>query len=998
MNTKVFRMRGSLGKRIVQGLLLGLGLVAATLTAHAETFTVINTNDAGAGSLRDAIEQANLTVTNADTIAFNIPGAGPHAIKPLSPLPTITSPVTIDGYTQPGASPNTEVTGNNAVLQIELDGSLAGRLASGLNIVAADSKVKGLAIYGFSFIGIILAGAGRDVISGNFIGIPASGSADMGNRYGIEIQENSSSNIIGGADPISRNVISGNTRTGITISNANRTKIEGNFIGTDKTGSAKLANGVGITIFRATGTSIGGTSPEQRNVISGNEYEGIRSQIGTEGVITGNFIGTDVSGTGALGNGGPGIIFEGETNSVVGQTTPGAGNIIANNGGSGINVTKSSGYDLESGVILSILESIGNSIRGNRIFKNGGLGIDLGADGVTKNDPAPDQDKGPNRLQNFPILSSVEASGTGLKVKGGLQSVPNTPFHIDFYGNEVRDPSGYGEGQFYLGTIDVTTDGKGEAVFEAALPASQGHWISSTATRAGTIPDTSEFSPVLARAGQEFGVNNTNPTGPGSFAQAVLDSNGTENPAVENRIFFDIPGSQSHVIDLAGVVTITQPAVIAGFTQPGAAPNTASTGFNGVVKIGLDGAGLESPMLNLSGDNITVQGLAFLNHQPSANIGAIQVTGNGNWISGNLIGLTPGSAVIPNRLGIGVFGEDDRIGGPDPGDRNVISGNTVAGVALGPGARRNLVWNNLIGTDLTGTLNRGNGDTGILLSSADQNRVENNVIAFNALRGVFISGTGTGNTISRNSIFENGSTAAIDLSPPTGVDTNDPLDADVRANSGQNYPDLASATIVNSIAIAGMINSTPDTEFRLEFFSNSSCSPSGFGEGRTFLGEALVVTDVAGSGAFSATLLDTVSPGQVITATATDPQGSTSEFSRCVTVTSGPPPAGTLISTLSPEESSNKSSGPHTVTATITSDGAPLANVPVFFNILSGPNSDQGGSGTTDSNGRAAFTYSNDGTPGTDRIVATGVAAGVQFFSSATVVWNPNIWLPLLFN
>src|SRR5262249_17605721 len=136
-----------------------------------------------------------------DEIKFNIPGAGLHTIKPQSALPTITDAVTIDGYTQPGASANTEANGNNAVLLIELDGSMAGKKVNGLHITAGETKVQGLVIHSFPGSGILLGGSGINVISGNFIGTDPAGQTDKGNLNGIVISPGSSDNTIGGATP-----------------------------------------------------------------------------------------------------------------------------------------------------------------------------------------------------------------------------------------------------------------------------------------------------------------------------------------------------------------------------------------------------------------------------------------------------------------------------------------------------------------------------------------------------------------------------------------------------------------------------------------------------------------------------------------------------------------------------------------------------------------------------------------------------------------------------
>ncbi len=974
MNAKL-RAIAFQARHVLRATLLGLGLLGAVGAAQGELFRVTNTNDSGPGSLRDAIEHAN-EFDDRDEIEFNIPGTGPHTIGPTTPLPKITGPLSIDGYSQPGASANTETQSNNAILLIVLDGSSAGLSADGLHFAATGSSLKGLVIGKFDGSGVKLGGTGGITVAGNFIGTDASGMIAKRNGTGIEILEGSASNTIGGSDPAMRNVISGNTESrGIHIVKADRTKIQGNFIGTDRSGSAALRNHWGIYIESSTGTSIGGSHPGERNVISGNYIAGIYSAGGSDALIIGNFIGTGAAGSGAIRNG-TGVYLadakngDGERNAVVGQIAEGAANLIANS--------------YAAGVAVAGQKSTGNSIRGNSIFNNDSLGIDLlGPSGartlqVDANDPAPDADTGPNRLQNFPILTGIEASGTGVKVSGVLESVPDSSYHIDFYGNDVRDPSGHGEGQYYLATIDVTTDGKGFATFVVALPEPKGACISATATRSDNVADTSEFSPVVIRPGREFGVNTTKPSGPGSLAQAIADSNATNDPLAVNTIRFNIPGAG--VITPTGTIKVTQPVLIDGYTQPGATAPTPLIGVDGVEVT-------NGPVLDISGSNVTVRGLAFLRHDPSGNIGAVQSTGNGNWFLGNLFGITPGNSEIPNRVGISIFGEDNRIGGPDATDRNVVSGNTVVGLGLGTGALRTLVQGNLVGTDSTGTENRGNGDTGILVAEAQRSSIVDNVVAFNAIRGVSVSGTASGNRISRNSMFGNG--IGIDLAPPNGADTNDPGDADDRANGGQNYPELASASIVGSVTVAGALRSTPASAFTLEFFLSPTCSPTGFGEGKTYLGTTAVTTDEAGNGPFSVTLPDTVTAGQVLTATATDPSGSTSEFSRCVTISSAAPPSATVVGLLSPKTANGAPGSTHSLTAALAAGGAPLPGVPVTFAVVSGPNAGQAGTVTTDENGRANFGYPSDGTAGEDTIAAAGVATGVQFATSAKMVWSP---------
>lgn len=229
-------------------LMLVFSLAVIVLPSHvkAATFTVTNTSDSGAGSLRQAILDANINL-GTDTINFNIPGAGPHTIQPLSTLPTITDPVIIDGYTQPGASPNTNgpSLGINAVLKIELDGSNAGINVDGFHITSGSSTIRGLVINHFRW-GIALDGNGANIIEGNFIGTDATGTTALGNGFGVYIFNWSPNNIIGGATPGARNLISGNNSDGVHVY-GHWNVVQGNLVGTDVNGSANLGNnGYGI--------------------------------------------------------------------------------------------------------------------------------------------------------------------------------------------------------------------------------------------------------------------------------------------------------------------------------------------------------------------------------------------------------------------------------------------------------------------------------------------------------------------------------------------------------------------------------------------------------------------------------------------------------------------------------------------------------------------------------------------------------------------------------
>ena len=459
-------------------------------------------------TLRAAIQQANATA-GADTINFNIPGTGVKTIAPSGgPLPRITDPVTINGYSQPGSKPNTNGPGlgSNAVLLIELNGTNAGTdnlgiAAPGLDIRTRDSTVKGLVINRFWGAGIRLEGQGGYTIAGNFIGTDPAGDTALPNGLGgirIDSASDGAGSTIGGTTPAARNVISGNGLFGVEII-TDDTNVQGNLIGTSASGTADLGNsGPGVHVLFGPGNVVGGATAAARNVISGNAGDGVifeatgpNSQV-QGNFVRGNYIGTNVKGTGALGNSKNGVLLYGTCgtvkNNVVGGTAPGEGNVIAFNSFTGVSVASDPCFGTFGPW------AFGNSILSNSIFSHVGPGIDLGRDGETGND-AGDSDTGSNNLQNSPYLTSVSTSGSTTTIEGTLNSVPSTDFIVQFFSIPLWYPD-RGEGKTYLGQSDVTTDAGGDASFTTTVPAVPAELgVSATATN-DTTGDTSEFSPA----------------------------------------------------------------------------------------------------------------------------------------------------------------------------------------------------------------------------------------------------------------------------------------------------------------------------------------------------------------------------------------------------------------------------------------------------------------------------------------------------------------------
>jgi CSLREA domain-containing protein len=438
-------------------------------------------------SLREAIKAAN-ELPDANTITFDISSGGLQTIQLAFGLPAITSPVIIDGTTQPGYV---------GTPLIELDGSMAEIDANGLVLAGGNSTVRGLVINRFKTNGIVIKTNGGNTIIGNFIGTDATGTLPRPNgQYvsvpnpmvsnGIYVDATAPNNIIGGTDVSERNVISGNNfGVGIMLMSSGNI-VRGNFIGTNAAGTSALGNGFGVGILRANSNTVGGTSAGAGNIISGNEMAAMEI-AGSSNIIQGNYIGTDVTGILPIGNAWVGISIAGgelnpASNNLIGGTVPGAGNIIA------FNATIGPGIGINDRAT-----TIGNAVLGNSIFANGSLGIDIGPEGLTVNDVG-DGDVGGNNLQNFPLLDSAGVFDAGTIINGTLNSQPATTYRLEFFANAACDPTGYGEGQTYLGFANVTTNGTGNAVFSANLSAvtSIGQLISATATDPNN--NTSEFS------------------------------------------------------------------------------------------------------------------------------------------------------------------------------------------------------------------------------------------------------------------------------------------------------------------------------------------------------------------------------------------------------------------------------------------------------------------------------------------------------------------------
>jgi CSLREA domain-containing protein len=837
----------SLPKRFLVPLFVVLigSLLSACGGGGGTTLTVNSNNDVDDGtcnvahcSLREAINKAN-TLAGTVTIKFDIGGGGVQTIQVKSPLPAVLVPVKIDGTTQPGYSFDPLIV---------LDGSLyASGYADGLDLRGGTSTIYRLVIQSFNGRGISMQGPGENLVVGCYIGTDVTGTAARPNMAGgIRVMEGEK-NVIGGIAAGERNLISGNHGDGIQIQDI-RTRVIGNYIGTDITGNAALKNiGSGVNI-EAGLTIIGGASAGEGNLISGNEATGITFQVGaTDGFALGNRIGTNAAGMAAVGNSW-GITLHDNHNTIGGDTA-----------------------------------AKRNIISGNRL------------DGIFVNTPAED-----NIIQGNYIGTDNTGNAPLANLENGIQVAGNNNTIGGILGKTGNVISANG-------LNGVTIDGVGNAV--------QGNRIGVNA--AGTAALGNQGNGVIANA------NLSLIGGTGAGNGNIISANAGDGVRVTsgavlvqgNYVGTDVTGTLDLGNQKNGVYVFAAGSIQIGGSDAGARNVISGNQLVGVFiedgsddvsvygnYIGTDAAGM-APIKNIKagiaayGTNIQI-GAAFEGGRNviSGNGGpgiAVVTTASAVKIQNNYIGTNAaGSAMIGNRNGIEAPmnpGSNVLIGGSPVDEGNLISGNQELGILLGSGVT---VQGNKIGTDAAGTAPLGNGTYGIQIKGSG-NIIGGygffNTIAFNGGTGVAVLsdfGGAVNNTIDSNSIHDNGGLGiAVD---EDAVILNDNQDPDAGDNNRQNHPVLTSA-IADAAAmestIDGVLNSLPGTVFKIQIFTNAACDPSGNGEGHRLIRELMVTTNIAGLALIHADFPGTyIDPANIITATATDPAGNTSGFSKCLQV------------------------------------------------------------------------------------------------------------------
>jgi Bacterial Ig-like domain (group 3)/Right handed beta helix region len=767
----------------------------------------------------------------------------------------------------------------------------------------------------------VLDGGANNLIAGNIIGLDSTGESPLPNgSEGVSLFLAGDGNSIGAAVEGATNIISENGFQGIAVSGTNHTLVAGNFVGTDITGTHKMGNADhGVGFDDSSFNTIGGTTEAARNVISGNAIFGLYfiddenpptiAGPSNNNLVEGNYIGVDATGTAALGNGSSGVVVQGSaSDNTIGGPAAGLGNVISGNRRDGVDFFGAtvSGNVLEGNFIGTNAD--GDSAIGNG---NDGILIAAGASGnligiSSVNDPASAQkrnvisgnarngieitDPGTsgNMIADNEIGTNADGTaaianrGTGgvLLENGSSSTVIGTPLA----GNVISGNARRGVAAFdVVGTLVqgnlVGLDATGSSVIPGDFTNGL-EFDSGTATVGGTAagegnvisigtggPANEAFAGSYYPGGYREGPSGISVAPIGDFAG---DSSGT---LIEgNMIGTDIGGTQPLGNPYSGITISSSAGVTIGGTAAGAGNLIAWSQFDGIV---LDYVATSDNLIQ--GNTIAHNGAA-----------------GGSWA---------GIRIFNEPSTVNLASTDNTIGGSSTGAANVITNNSGPGVEVdGPYAVNTLVEGNFIGTDASGSPGLGNS-IGVDAEGSSTSLIENNVIASSSGAGVLIdgnptviNGSATSNTIRGNSIHDNGG-LGIDLGndgvtlnhsiPTTGIIAGTP-------NGSQNFPIIFSSVFLpnslganGSTVLTGTFQADPDSTFVIELFTNPDADPSGYGEGAQLIQTLNVITDASGNAVFSTALTTSDLTGEVLTATATDPNGNTSEFGQDITVTSG---------------------------------------------------------------------------------------------------------------
>lgn len=818
-------------------------------------------------------------------------------------------------------------------------GGIVGNGGNGIKIENSPNNKIGLTspntiAHNFDGIQITGAEAKGNLVSQNIIGLSADQSTKMGNvASGVSLLSGASSNTIGGSAAGTRNVIAGNTGCGVYISDTGTKTnlIFGNRIGSNDAGALSLGNGgAGVGIYNgASQNAVGGAGSSFTNVIGGNGGPGVDlASVGTSGnTVQGNKIGTNAAGSAAIPNGSGGVrIYGGATGNVIGGSFLGQDNLIGGNTNQGVGIynTGSTGNTVQNNRIgvnaagTAALPNTGegvviqegaasNFVRGNLISGNNRMGVNINGAGTNGNHLS-----GNTIGLNPAGTAALANSGAGISVSGGAKNNLIGESGLGMLANVISGNTGYG----------VVLDGpgtSGNVVFNcviglnAALGAAVANGLSGVLLSESASGNTvggkltgsgATLAPANIIAGNKYhgveiidpgtsgntvcgnaiGLNAALATGLGNKQYGVLlDSEASGNIIGGNAGYGNVIGN--NLFAGVGIVGLARGNVVAG-NMIGCTPADQNGVYHtapnqrGGVTVGNQAIG------NVIGTMLGgIPNLISGNRGKGVSISDLSTSGT--VVMNNVIGLDPtGTAKMPNQDDGIYIGEGSTC---TTVQWNTISGNGVHGIELDGGPTTptisNKITQNKIGTGPNGSGALGNDGCGIYIANAFRTTIGGttaslgNTIAYNEHSGVRVV-KGTSNTIRCNSIHHNRG-LGIDLGVQ-GPDPNDLDDTDTGPNDLLNAPDYLRLKHMGSdLLLLGTLTNTKIkfTYYTLEVFTNDQGHSSGYGEGQTIVSSKKIYLRSSNE-AYFAIRLPLQYAGKTFSATVTDTEGNTSEFSR----------------------------------------------------------------------------------------------------------------------
>jgi hypothetical protein len=807
------------------------------------------TGIAGGGASHNLIGGSNATSGGACTGDCNlISGNGDDGVR-VEGSDTMSNTVS-GNYIGTGASGETALgnNGNGTTIREGTQYNVIGGDTEGERNIITSNQGNGISIWG--------SGTMSNTVVGNLIGTDATGTAALGNGWdGVGLGFGSQYNRVEG------NVISGNHGNGVRICDSGTmyNVIRGNSIGTDVNGTIAVSNsekgiyigeGASHNLIGGSNATPGGACAGDCNLISGNGDDGVRVE-GSDTIsntVSGNYVGTDVSGTVSLPNGNDGVHIEGEARyNLIGGNSAGERNLFSGNSGDGVQIVHTGttsntivgnyiGTDASGTVALGnegqgVRLSLGtqfNKVDDNVISGNYGNGVAILDSGtmynVIRSNYIGTDVNGTTALSNNRDAGIFVGFGASYNLIGGHNATPGGACTGDC--NLISGQSG---GESY----GVQIEGNGTMSNTVS-----GNYIGTDVS--GTVPIGNENWGILIVLGPAYNVIG----GDTASERNVISGNGWDGISVncvsDNRIIGNYIGT-----DASGTRALGNAGhgifVVDGWIGPEAVRNL-----------------IKNNLVSGNGDNgIALYGTAVAS----------------NTMSGNRIGTNAsGTAELENRnAGIWISGgaHHNIVGGSTSQDRNIISGNNWGVAIEGTGATNNRVTGNFIGLDISGTAALGNNNAGVVLYGGSQRNIigPDNTIARNGTDGVTIYGsTCLSNTITLNSIYGN-----TDL----GIDL----------IAGAN-DDILPPVVIYTDTHDGVAVGTACAGCRVEVFSDAG------DEGRWYEG---AVTATA-TGIWSLTK-GSAFVGPNVQATATDVAGNTSEFSGLPPVVRSVSPTGTVRGT-----------------------------------------------------------------------------------------------------